>query len=70
MSNIIDLQKTKMQNRIMVLKTHLHNTDYKAIKFAEGEISQAEYEPTRELRRQWRAEINVLEEQLKAKNNS
>ena len=39
----------------------LSRTDYKAIKFAEGELSAEEYAPIRELRRQCRAEINRLE---------
>lgn len=42
-------------------KVVLAETDYKAIKFAEGEISEEEYAPIRELRRQCRAEINRLE---------
>ena len=33
------------QTRIKELKRNLSNTDYKAIKFAEGQISIEEYEP-------------------------
>ena len=42
----------------------LQSTDYKAIKFAEGELSAEEYAPIREQRRMWRAEINRLEKEL------
>ena len=42
-------------------KELLTQTDYQAIKFSEGEISEAEYAPIREKRRMWRAEINRLE---------
>lgn len=42
----------------------LSSTDYMAIKFAEGEISDTEYAPIREKRRMWRAEINRLEAEL------
>lgn len=46
------------------LKNQLGKTDYKAIKYAEGEMSAAEYEPIREQRRAWRAEINALEAEI------
>ena len=49
--------------RISELKGYLYKTDYQAIKYAEGEISAEEYAPIKEQRRQWRAEINRLEEQ-------
>ena len=54
----------KIKNRIVILKLKLNKTDYKAIKFAEGEITPSEYEPIREQRRAWRAEINELEEEM------
>lgn len=52
------------QNRIYELKALLSESDYKAIKFAEGEMSAEEYEPTRLQRRAWREEINVIEAEL------
>ena len=52
----------KMQ--ITQLKVNLKNTDYQAIKFAEGELSNEEYLPIREKRKFWRQEINNLEDQL------
>lgn len=51
--------------RIEELKFLLQSTDYKAIKFAEGELSAEEYEETKTERKAWREEINQLEEQLK-----
>lgn len=46
------------------LKSKLANTDYQAIKFAEGELTAEEYEPMKEQRKQWRKEINDLESQI------
>ena len=50
--------------RIDELICLLESTDYKAIKFAEGELTEEEYASTRELRRSYRAEINELQEKL------
>ena len=44
----------------------LQQTDYKAIKFAEGLLTASEYAPVREQRNAWRNEINKLEQDLKA----
>ena len=52
--------------KIYEIKNKLNATDYQAIKFAEGELSAAEYAPVREQRRAWRIEIRQLEEQLAA----
>ena len=52
-------------NRIKLLKVELYKTDYKAIKFAEGELSAEEYAPTLAERRAWRAEINELQAELR-----
>ena len=54
----------KMQ--ISDLKRNLTLTDYKAIKFAEGEITATEYAPVLQERRKWRDEINALETKIKA----
>lgn len=56
-------QQAKLQ-RIEELKYLLQASDYKAIKFAEGEMSAEEYESSRLERRAWRDEINVLEVQI------
>lgn len=42
----------------------LRATDYKALKFAEGEISADEYEPIRIMRRELRAAINEYEQRI------
>lgn len=47
---------------INALKSLLRDTDYQAIKFAEGAITEAEYAETREKRAAWRVRINELEE--------
>lgn len=48
-------------NHIQELKQKLLNTDYQAIKFAEGLISEEEYITMKAQRQEWRDEINVLE---------
>ena len=45
------------------LKQNLADTDYKAIKYAEGLITEEEYAETKALRQQWREEINRLEKE-------
>lgn len=39
----------------------LEDTDWRAIRFAEGEQSPEDYEPMRLKRRAWRARINEIE---------
>ena len=58
----------KIKNKIYNLKLKLKATDYQALKYAEGFIPISEYAPIREQRNTWRAEINKLEEELKALN--
>ncbi len=50
--------------RIGELKRLLADSDYKAIKYSEGELTEEEYAPTKEQRRAWREEINTLEARL------
>lgn len=45
-------------------KKLLADTDYQAIKFAEGEIAENDYAEMREKRRSYRAKINELEQKL------
>lgn len=47
------------------LKAKLQATDYKAIKFAEGELTLYDYQQVKDQRRAWRNEINHLELILK-----
>ena len=49
------------KKRIAELKALLQATDYQAIKYAEGEMPYEEYAQVRELRKEWRKEINDLE---------
>ena len=52
----------KARAEIKALKAKLAETDYKAIKFAEGELSAYEYESVKAERRAWRERINELED--------
>ena len=65
-----EIKVIKNNNRIVELKQKLAETDYKAIKYSEGELSTEEYAETKAQRRAWREEINKLEEELKDVNNS
>ena len=49
------------QQQIAELKAQLDATDYKAIKFAEGWLSDEEYAPIRAERQAIRNKINALE---------
>ena len=48
------------------MKNLLAQTDYKALKHADGALSDEEYAPTENARQGYRAKINELEEQLAA----
>lgn len=58
-------EKELAKNKIEELKGNLTETDYQAIKFAEGELTAEEYEPMRLQRKAWRDEINNLEKVIK-----
>ena len=61
-SQIRNTNTAEMQ--IEELKHKLSETDYKAIKYAEGLISEEDYAPIKKQRQQWRNEINLLELEL------
>lgn len=64
-ARIIEQQrKDEINNAIFELKMKLADTDYQAIKFAEGAMTAAEYAPYKADRAKWRAEINELEKKL------
>ena len=65
---IARLQPT-IQEQIEMLKLQLQETDYKAIKYAEGFISDEDYAETKALRQSWRDEINRLESERQADDN-
>ena len=56
--------KKNAQGRIAELKALLTATDYKAIKYAEGIITETEYAEIKALRQSYREEINQLEEKI------
>ena len=51
--------------KILALKDELQKTDYKAIKYSEGWLTDEEYAETKEERQRIREEINRLEQELK-----
>ena len=57
-----DLLKDQYRIEILQLKKQLSDTDYKAIKYAEGEINPEDYLPIKNQRAEWRAKINKLQE--------
>ena len=46
---------------IETYKAQLASTDYQCLKYVEGELTEDEYAPIRELRKQLRKQINELE---------
>ena len=50
---------------IQSLKRKLANTDYQAIKYAEGWLTEEEYAEVKKQRQAWRSRINELEEEEK-----
>ena len=57
------------QERIKELKQILQQSDYKAIKFAEGVISEQDYESIKQMRQACRDEINELENLIEGGEN-
>lgn len=66
--NSHDLRKKEIQDRINELKQLLKDSDYRAIKYAEGQYTKTEYAPYKEQRQTYRDEINSLEEELNKLN--
>lgn len=52
------------KHKIEELKALLKETDYRAIKYAEGCYTEEEYQPYKELRQSYRVEINQLEAEI------
>ena len=57
-------ETAKINRQIFELKQKLTQTDYKAIKYSEGLLTDKEYAEVRAQRQAWRDEINRLEEKL------
>ena len=55
--------KPMLYMRIALLKQELMSSDYKAIKYAEGWLTEEEYAPIKAARQAIRDEINELEAQ-------
>ena len=60
----IEEQTTAPEQQILDLKQMLNDTDYQAIKYAEGWLTDEEYAPIKAQRQEWRDEINRLEIEL------
>lgn len=56
-----ELERKNAIKRIAELKKLLAESDYKAIKYAEGQILEEDYAPIKAQRQAWREEINELE---------
>ena len=54
----------EINTKINILKEQLAETDYKALKFIDGEFTEKEYAPIREERKNYRIKINELEKCL------
>ena len=61
---IEQISAVPVEYKIEELKHKLTETDYKAIKYAEGLISEEEYAQTKALRQSWRDKINRLEQEV------
>lgn len=60
----MDDRKRAIESEIAGLKQILTSTDYKALKFAEGQISAMDYKETKQQRQALRDKINELESEL------
>ena len=60
----VPTEAEKLQMEISQKKGELYKSDYKAIKYAEGWISEEEYAPVKAERQAIRDEINALEAKL------
>lgn len=58
------IQKLNNRNKIDELKQKLKDTDYIALKAFEGSISEAEFEPVKKQREEWRKEVDALLKQI------
>ena len=57
-------ETTEINRQIRVLKKRLFDTDYKAIKYSEGWLTDEEYAEAKAQREEWRKCINELEASL------
>lgn len=57
-------EATEINRQIRELKKKLFDTDYKAIKYSEGWLTDEEYAAVKAQREEWRKRINELEASL------
>nr|DAL67062.1 MAG TPA: Gas vesicle protein G [Caudoviricetes sp.] len=57
-------KRMEIESEITGLKQILASTDYKALKYAEGQITEKDYEETKQERQSLRDKINELEAEL------
>lgn len=60
----MDEKTMSIESDIRAYQQLLANSDYKALKHADGALSDAEYAETKAQRAEWRAKINELQAQL------
>lgn len=58
------MKREEIQSEINAFKQLLTQTDYKALKHADGAMTDEEYEETRQKREFYRSEVNRLEAEL------
>lgn len=58
----------EINGEILALQQLLTNTDYKALKYSEGFITEADYAETKALRQSYRDKINELQAELATLN--
>ena len=58
---LVNPRRGEIERRLQDIRVELQQTDYKAIKYAEGCYTDAEYAPTKTMRDTLRAEYNTLE---------
>ena len=59
-------RKFEIQQRLQDITIELKETDYHALKFIEGDLSEEDFQPYKELRHKLRLEYNQLEAELAA----
>jgi len=59
-----DKLKDQYRLEIQQLKKQLSDTDYKAIKYAEGQLTEEEYAPDKTQRAYWRQRINLIQQEF------
>ena len=66
--NEMNTRADEIMGEINGYKQLLANSDYKALKYSEGLITDVEYAETKAFREDLRAKINIFEEELASLN--